>query len=145
MTTKECTKCNTNKPLTEFYKKKESKDGLHSHCKQCINSYRLTRPRSKSYKESNLKYYYRNKDKWSTAKARRRAAKLNADVPWADTQAIDFVYYCRDVVNAVYGGDCEVDHIYPLQGKTVCGLHVHNNLQLLSAKANRSKGNNCEL
>ena len=49
MTTKLCRKCNTTKTITEFYKDRTSKDGLHSLCKQCKNTL------SKIYMQKNKK------------------------------------------------------------------------------------------
>lgn len=34
-----------------------------------------------------------------------------------------------------------VDHIIPLQGENICGLHIPENLQILKATDNRKKGN----
>lgn len=66
--------------------------------------------------------------------ARHRASKLRATPAWADLSKITEIYTgCPEGM--------EVDHIIPLQGKDVCGLHVHYNLQYLSPSANRSKGN----
>jgi hypothetical protein len=53
---------------------------------------------------------------------------------WADLDGIMFFYIMCPPGH-------EVDHIYPLQGKNVCGLHLLENLQYLPKELNRSKGN----
>lgn len=58
-----------------------------------------------------------------------------ATPPWADKAAIRKIYVKARELGLT------VDHIYPLRGKTVSGLHVENNLQLLTQVDNDSKGN----
>lgn len=39
------------------------------------------------------------------------------------------------------GLDVEVDHIYPLQHEHFCGLHVHQNLEIVERRLNAWKSN----
>lgn len=71
---------------------------------------------------------------------RRYAAKLHRTPPWADHAKIARAYELAQEYRGK-GIDCEVDHIIPLQGKTVSGLHVHTNLQIIRTASNRSKSN----
>lgn len=81
-----------------------------------------------------------NPDKACAKATRYRAAKLNATPAWADHVAIGMVYRAAEVIRTT-GFDVHVDHVVPLQGKLVTGLHVHNNLKVIKAEANRSKSN----
>ena len=65
----------------------------------------------------------------------RRAKVSRATPAWANKTAI------KEMYEAARSTGLHVDHIVPLKGKTVCGLHVENNLQLLPPRANRQKGN----
>lgn len=66
---------------------------------------------------------------------RRRARLLRAIPPWADHHEIKRIYE-----EAATAG-MHVDHIVPLLGKNVCGLHVQNNLRPLMPVENMKKGN----
>lgn len=61
--------------------------------------------------------------------------------PWADKCRIAEVYAQARRVTRSTGVLHHVDHIYPLHGELVCGLHVENNLQILEATVNQSKSN----
>lgn len=72
--------------------------------------------------------------------AKRRAAIARATPKWADHAKIDALYDEADAKTAETGIVHHVDHFYPVQGRRVCGLHVHTNLRVITAGENLSKG-----
>lgn len=59
---------------------------------------------------------------------------------WADPHKV-FAIYCEANELRQQGIDCAVDHVIPLNGDGVCGLHVETNLQIVTAQDNAEKGN----
>ena len=85
-----------------------------------------------------------NPDKCNAQAAKRKANKLRATPSWITQEQIRqmaAIYANAKRREAMTGVDWHVDHVVPLQGKNVCGLHVPWNLQLLSAEENLKKGN----
>lgn len=60
---------------------------------------------------------------------------------WADKQAILAVYREAQRMTRATGIEHEVDHIVPLCGRMVSGLHVHWNLHVIPKADNQAKGN----
>lgn len=82
-----------------------------------------------------------NPAKCSASTMRYHASKLHRTPPWADHAAIELVYRRASALREVVGIKAEVDHIIPLRGRLVSGLHVHENLQVITANANKVKAN----
>ncbi|WP_133166914.1 HNH endonuclease [Solimicrobium silvestre] len=72
--------------------------------------------------------------------ARQRAEIKRATPNWANLDYIAGIYELCALFRRT-GLDWHVDHIIPINGKNVVGFHVENNLQILSAIKNISKGN----
>jgi hypothetical protein len=95
-----------------------------------------------------MKYYERDKAERPESIARRyaigakrRAAKFNATPTWANEFFIEEAYSLAQLRTKMFGFTWHVDHIVPLNGRTVCGLHTHDNLQVIPGAENLRKGN----
>jgi len=91
---------------------------------QTVTAYRLSRP---GYGAS--------------LRAKRRACEIRATPLWANADAIAAIYEAAALISSETGIRHHVDHIVPLQGKNVCGLHCEANLRVIPAKDNISKSN----
>lgn len=88
--------------------------------------------------------YYLNKPKYFAAAAKRRASRKQATPTWPDSDMsflVQEAYALARLRSKMLGGVWHVDHVLPLKGKTVCGLHVPWNLQVIPALDNLRKGN----
>jgi hypothetical protein len=111
---KYCYKCDRCLLGINFQNSSYRKDGKAVECKQCRAEYLKT-------------------GVGNAQTARRKACKLQASVSWGQEGITDFYKKCPE--------GFQVDHIIPLQGKFVCGLHVLDNLQYLSTLENQKKNN----
>lgn len=82
-----------------------------------------------------------NRDRMLAKSARRRAALLERTPVWVNHDDFLPVYAQREAMSRATGIEHHVDHIVPLRGELVSGLHVPWNLQVIPAAANKSKKN----
>lgn len=85
-------------------------------------------------------FWRRNPGTRQHADALRRASKLQATPGWVVRDALIEIYAAAAAMRKA-GLDVHVDHIVPLRGRGVCGLHVPWNLRIIPAEENMRKGN----
>lgn len=87
------------------------------------------------------RHYLLNPKKYTARVAARKARQLRATPAWANHFFIEEAYDLAQLRTKATGFKWHVDHVVPLISKRVCGLHVENNLQVIPATTNASKGN----
>ena len=96
------------------------------------------------FAELNRVWTKANPGKSRALHSKYRAKKLNATVAWADDGKIFAVYFEARLVSELTGIKHAVDHVVPLQGRLVSGLHVEHNLRIVEASENSRKSNKWE-
>ena len=93
---------------------------------------------------TNKEYQKNNKGKTVAKTKRRELSKINRTPPWLNKDQliqIEEFYIKAAELTKQTNIKYHVDHIIPLQGKNVSGLHVPWNLQVIPASENLSKSN----
>ena len=141
---KKCSSCGIEKDVSLFSKDKTRPSGLYHKCKQCHSEYRQSKEQKSKLTAYFKEHYTLNKAKHAAKRAKRRALLLQATPKWltkTEYTAIECKYQVAEMLSKYGNEQHAVDHIVPLQGKTVCGLHVPWNLQVISVIDNLKKGN----
>ena len=96
------------------------------------------------HNECNRNWNAKNQHKKTAAEAKRRSAKMQRTPRWltpSELERIQALYSIAAMFTRESGIEHHVDHILPLQGATVSGLHVYENLRIITATENLKKSN----
>lgn len=121
-------------------------------CKECLYTKRAEYEHSEKYtqwkKENKAQvasaWQKRNKASVNAVTRKRQAAQLQRTPAWLtkhDYKVMESKYAIAAWLSDVVGQKYHVDHVIPLQGKNVSGLHVPDNLSIIPAKDNMVKNN----
>lgn len=102
-----------------------------------LNNYKIIKAKKKEYNANNK--HIRN-----AAVARRKASKIQRTPAWLtedELWLIKEIYELAQARTELFGFSWHVDHIIPLQGKLVSGLHIPENMQVIPGIDNIKKYN----
>ena len=161
---KTCKTCQETKEITLFAFHKLCTDGYENVCKACKvaktakwqkeNKERKNKTNAlwrslnlEASRKSTANWEKNNKGHRNALTRARQAAKLKRTPAWLtefDLLKIKCLYQVAAMRTRESGRAWHVDHIIPLQGKTVSGLHVPSNLQVIEGAENSRKSNRYE-
>ena len=90
----------------------------------------------------NREWFKKNPDKRAAYEGKRRASIIQRTPKWLtsdDLWMIEQAYELAKIRTEMFGFEWHVDHVIPLQGKRVSGLHVPQNLKVIEGSENCKK------
>lgn len=152
---KKCTKCLTEKKLDLFYANQSG-----NWCIACHKEYRDSRKKeiakngkrwiseNKERAALNRHLWKKNNKELNRMYSLNRIAKKKQRTPsWfgeLDELVMKEAHHLAKLREQITGFKWDVDHIIPLCGKQVSGLHVYNNIQVIPKSMNVQKHNKYE-
>ena len=133
-----------NPELKKQYGKKHYEDNKEKYNAPNPNKVLWAKANRERINTANRKRWAKNNGECRAKLAAVRASKLQRTPSWLTNEHkedITTMYVLAKKLEKLCGVLYHVDHIVPLQGKNVSGLHVPWNLQVLAASLNISKGN----
>lgn len=103
-------------------------------------SFTITEKKRKAI-EAATRWKKRNPGKANSYVVAYKASKINRTPKWVNLTELSVFYKEAKELTIKSGVKHDVDHIIPLRGKTVSGLHVPWNLRIIPSRDNRKKTN----
>lgn len=146
-----CLECNREKGLKYYHETKEDNRETNNAKARDYrnNNLKVCQERSHQWKKDNPDKHYKhcltwkskNEGKVTSYKAGRKKAVKQATPYWVNKNKLQEIYILAALLTEQTGIKHEVDHIHPIKHKDICGLHIPENLQVLTAKENHVKRN----
>jgi len=156
---KYCPTCKNTLPHEDFYyspsRANRAAGPYSSECKECSRvgakaraslrePIESTAEQRRLWRAEKKRNFLHNRDKLKARTSLNRAKRLKRAPKWANLKKIERIYMLAQWASRFTNEPLEVDHIIPLQGEMVSGLHVEDNLQIIPRSENRRKKNKWE-
>jgi len=150
MNDKTCSQCLVTKDISLFAKAVTCVGGFRTNCKAC------QKIKKDEWRHNNQEHHRLQCRAWVKANPEKRKEivlasrtlfgsrkkKVRQATPsWANGFYISEIYHLARLRTKLLGITYHVDHVIPIKGKLVCGLHVEDNLRIIPADLNMKKGN----
>lgn len=106
--------------------------------------WRINNPKHTGAAAAKKRYKLNNPHKVRADTVKRRVTKMQRTPQWLSADDLWMLEQAYDIAalrTRLFCFKWHVDHIIPLQGRRVSGLHVPNNIQVIPALANLAKAN----